>query len=153
MGFKKICVTLGVTTIMLTNGIALAAVNPNIHNTNHMRPPVAASKYQYNISYQDKTELARFLKLSMRDFERNLYSGKSLATIAKNQRITKISLSKFVTKQDERRVNNGVRSGALSRQQAQFLRKNTKQRVEQLITAPGMNYRNNYFNHRPGARW
>lgn len=151
MSAKKMLVALGVTTVMLTNGLVMAAVNDNQPASGQRRSQLTEGKFRQG-QHAGWQELAKFLKLDNQEFKTALQSGKSLLNIAKDQGISEKALTKFLTKQQETRINEGLKAERISKEQAQTMRSGIKERVEQMINRTGMPHHNKAFAHRQGGQ-
>lgn len=143
---KNWLVALGVAAMITVNGIAMAAVTTDqqdiakANGKGHAfvgkedRPGMKGFK-------EDQAKLLTLLKIDKATFRAEIKEGKTLAAIAQEQGVSEQALKNFLVEQMTKRLEEGVKTGRLSAEQAEKMKTNMDTRVTDMINGKGPMHR------------
>lgn len=85
----------------------------------------------------DNTKLLALLKIDAQTLKTEMQAGKTLVTIAKEHGVSEKSLKSFIVKDMTQRIDEGVKAGRLSEDQAKNMKKDLDKRVSDMINGKG----------------
>lgn len=85
----------------------------------------------------DNTKLLALLKIDAQTLKTEMKAGKTLVTIAKEHGVSEKSLKSFMVKDMTQRIDEGVKAGRLSEEQAKNMKKDLDKRVSDMINGKG----------------
>ncbi|QJW45116.1 hypothetical protein HA075_04260 [bacterium BFN5] len=85
----------------------------------------------------DNTKLLALLKIDAQTLKTEMKAGKTLVTIAEEHGVSEKSLKSFMVKDMTQRIDEGVKAGRLSEDQAKSMKKNLDKRVSDMINGKG----------------
>ncbi|WP_371373085.1 hypothetical protein [Sporomusa aerivorans] len=148
---KKWFLALGVAAMVTANGIAMAAMPADSQNTvdgkrhafvgKEDRPEMKGFK-------EDHAKLLALLKIDAETFRSEIKAGKTMVTIAKEHGVSEKKLKDFVVKQMTTRLEEGVKTGHITAEQAAKMKAEMDSRVTDMINGKGP--MPGGFGHRPG---
>ncbi|SMC51564.1 hypothetical protein [Sporomusa malonica] len=136
---KKWLLAVGVAAMITVNGIAMAAVTPAQQDTPNGKKHAFVGKGDF----KDKgfkegfSELIELLKIDEQTLKAELKAGKTLNAIAGEHGVSEQVLKDFAIKQMTQHVEEGVKAGRISAEQAEKMKDNMAERVSQMINGKG----------------
>lgn len=133
---KKWFLALSMATMVAANGLAMAATADNSGQAGNGRPAAAEHGFRHKHGHgqaQDRTALLTFLKIDKETFRSEMKAGKTLAAIAQQQGISEQELKNFMIQQMSQRIEQGVKDGKLTAEQAEKMKQNMDKRATDRI--------------------
>lgn len=136
---KKWLVALSVVTAMAASGIAMAASSPEQNVVNCKPPHAAKGEFRGGMKdfQQNHAKLLELLKMDAETFKKEMKSGKTLAAIAKEHGVSEQNLTDFITKQMTQGIDDGVKAGRLTADQAAKMKTDMPSRIADMINGKG----------------
>lgn len=136
---KKWLVALSVATAMAASGIAMAATATEQNQGDCKPRQEARGEFRAGMKqfHQDHVKLLELLKMDAETFRAEMKSGKTLLEVAKAQDVSEQALTEFLTKQMTQRIDERVKAGRLTAEQAEKIKAEQPKRIADMINGKG----------------
>ncbi|MDF2568997.1 MAG: hypothetical protein K0R55_601 [Sporomusa sp.] len=137
---KKWLLAVGVAAMITVNGIAMAAMTPaqpEAANNNNKHAFVGKGDFKDKGFKEDFSKLIKLLKIDEQTFKNEMKKGKTLVAIAGEHGVSEQVLKDFAIKQMTQRIDDGVKAGRITAEQAAKMKAGMSERVSQMINGKG----------------
>lgn len=137
MKSKKWLMALSVAGIVAASGVVMAATSDK-QDAETQRPAFTqterfAHKGDMKGFKEDRQALLDLLKIDAETFRSEIKAGKTMVEIAKEHGVSEKKLSKFMTDRMTKHIEEGVKAGRLTTEQADKMKKEMPQRISDII--------------------
>ncbi|HWR43609.1 hypothetical protein [Sporomusa sp.] len=148
---KKWLLAVGVAAMITANGIAMAAVTPAQLDGSNGKQHAAFDKGDFKGKgfKEDYSKLIELLKIDEKTFKAEMKEGKTLVAIAKEHGVSEKALKDFLVKQMTQRMDEGVKAGRITADQAKKMKADMSDRVSQMINGKGPMHHGPRAGHAP----
>ncbi len=137
---NKWFLALGVAAMVTANGIVMAAVPADTQNPmDGKRQAFVGQGHRPDMKgfKEDYAKLLAFLKIDDATFRTEMKAGKTMVAIAKEHGVSEKALKNFITKQMTSRIEEGVKGGWLTAEQAAKMKAGMANHVADMINGKG----------------
>lgn len=138
---KKWLIAVSVATMITANGLVLAAASAVQPEAANGKRPFFAEKGSFKGGMkafdEEKAKLLELLQVNDETLKSELKAGKTLAAIAQDHGVSEAELKNFMVARMTQRLDEGVKSGKISAEQAVKIKADMEKHVTDIINGKG----------------